>query len=167
MRLREAIAWCLVVVSVITICSLAITLPGQGLTASERKAMDMSDALEQRMYQNVSSVATVMNAAGTGGTASVDGNDAVGQVNITTGSNPGTGSLVHITFRSPYKTQPFVMVTPEDAAPPVGWYVTIDTNGWDIVVDTPQKPHANYPFAYLIAPRPWLMYSGQSRLPLL
>lgn len=125
--------------------------------------MQLSDMLETRLYQNVNDDATVMNASGTGGTASVDGNDAVGQVNITTGTNTSTGSLVHITFKAPYGTQPFVMVTPEDAAPPPDWYVTIDQNGWDIVVGTAPKPHTNYPFAYFIAPRPWLMYLAQPK----
>ena len=169
MKPREIIAWCLVVVSVLTICALSIILPGQGLTASERKAMDLSDSLNQRLYLNVHATATVNTQfAGTGATASVNGNDAIGQVNITTGSNPKAGSLVHVTFHTPYDptgVQPIAGVSPLDQPPPPEWYYTIDWYGFDIVVGAAPKPNTNYPFTYIIGPRPWAMYSSPQRLP--
>jgi hypothetical protein len=127
--------------------------------------MDIQDALNLRLTQMVNSDAVVMPAAGHGATASVNGNDAVGQINIQTGTNPGKGSLVHIKFVSPYKVQPFVYVTPEDAPPPATWFVTIDWNGFDIWVDTPAKPDTNYPFNYLVVARPWSMYLGPNGQP--
>ncbi len=120
--------------------------------------MDVQDALTSRLYQVVDAKAAVQAAAGQGATASVNGNDAVGQVNITTGKNPQAGSLIHVTFATPYQTQPFVMVAPEDQPPPPEWYVTVDTNGFDIWVGTAPKADTNYPFAYFVAARPWLMY---------
>jgi hypothetical protein len=152
-RRREVVAW---VLFGLAVAACVFTFLA---SVHERKTqMELSDMLETRLYQNVNDAAAVQAAAGVGATASVDGNDAVGQVNITTGSHTSTGSLVHITFNKPYGTQPFVMLTPEDQPPPPNWYVTIDQNGWDIVVGTPPKPGTNYPFAYFIAPRPWLMY---------
>jgi hypothetical protein len=159
-QLAAVVAICLTAALICVACSLAVALRPQAQPAPRPAQQPAPAALfEQRLSQQVNDTATVnMQSAGAGATASVDGNDAVGQVNITTGSNPRAGSLVHITFRTPYATQPFVMLTPEDANPPAGWYVTIDQNGWNIVVSVPSKPNTNYPFAYLIAPRPWLMY---------
>jgi hypothetical protein len=120
--------------------------------------MDIQDALGFRLGQMVNVEATVQPAAGSGATGSVNGNNAVGQINLETGKAPGDGSLIHITFTQPYKVQPFVYITPEDAPPPAGWYVTIDWNGFDIWVSTPPKPNTNYPFNYLVVARPWSMY---------
>lgn len=154
--------WALAVI-VLLLVNCALTL---GSYYSEKGSlMDLQDTLGQRLPKMVNSVATPMGASGTGGTASVNGNDAVGQVNITTGTNTRAGSLIHVKFTTPYKVQPFVYVTPEDAAPPAGWYVTIDWDGWDIVVNTPPKPGTNYPFNYLIVARPWSMYLNASGQP--
>lgn len=124
--------------------------------------MLLSDMLQTRLYAMVNAKATVNpQFAGTGATASVNGNDAVGQINITTGSNPKPGSLVHITFHTPYTTtevQPIATITPLDQSPPPNWYVTVDWWGFDIVVGSAPKPNTNYPFAYFVASRPWAMY---------
>jgi hypothetical protein len=124
--------------------------------------MQIGDMLQTRLYQMVDAEATVHPPfAGTGATASVNGNDAVGQVNITTGSNPKAGSLVHVTFHTPYDTaevQPIVTLTPLDQSPPPNWYVTVDWYGFDIVVGSAPKANTNYPFAYMVMPRPWAMY---------
>lgn len=124
--------------------------------------MDLNDMLQTRLYQNVNASATVHpQFAGQGATASVNGNDAVGQVNIETGANPQAGSLVHITFHTPYTVsgvQPLVSLTPLDQSPPPNWYVTVDWYGFDIVVGSAPKPNTNYPFSYFVAPRPWAMY---------
>jgi hypothetical protein len=131
------------------------------LTTQEKDTlMEMADMLDSRLYQSANAVAEVQATAGTGATASVNGNDAVGQINIQTGANPAPGPLVHVKFISPYKTQPFVIIAPMDQPPPDGWYTTVDTNGFDIWVSAAPKAHTNYPFSYFVAPRPWLMYLG-------
>jgi hypothetical protein len=161
---REFYAGLLGALLVVVGCTFAIVRTQQpsALTAPERKElMEASDMLNTRLYQQVNDTATVNPNAGVGGSASVDGNDAVGQVNLTTGSNPQPGEQVHIYFAKPYQIQPFVMLTPEDQSPPPDYYVTIDTNGWAIVLGSAAKPNTNYPFAYFIAPRPWLMYLGE------
>jgi hypothetical protein len=120
--------------------------------------MDIQDSLGFRLPQMVNAGAEILPAAGVGATGSVNGNDAVGQINIETGTATAAGSLIHVTFTTPYKVQPFVYVTPEDAPPPADWYVTIDWNGFDIWVGTPPKSKTNYPFNYLVVARPWSMY---------
>lgn len=133
--------------------------------------MDIQDSLNYRLPQMVNANVKVQAAAGKGATGSVNGNDAVGQINLTTGSNPsvpanGTGtSLIHVSFVHPYKVQPFVYVTPEDQAPPPTWYVTIDWNGFDIWVKQAPAANTNYPFNYLIVARPWSMYLGANGKP--
>ncbi len=116
------------------------------------------DTLGVRLTQMANADAVVQPSAGVGATASVNGNDAIGQINIETGRNPSPGSLVHIKFSTPYPTQPFVMVAPMDQPPPTGWYTTVDQNGFDIWVDTAPTAGTNYPFSYFVASRPWLMY---------
>jgi hypothetical protein len=147
----------------ITSANLAVTWTA--FHAEGHAHMNSEDTLSSRLPQMINDSATVQAAAGKGATASVNGNDAIGQVNITTGASPGTGSLVHVTFRNPYKVQPFVFVTPEDQPPPASWYVTIDWNGFDIWVSTPPEAHANYPFDYFVAARPWSMYLGPDGTP--
>jgi hypothetical protein len=159
LRLRSL----LTLLTLLTLTTLVVTIVDH---QSERNSLvEIQDTLNQRLVQMVNGDAVVQSAAGTGATASVDGNDSVGQVNITTGASPVAGSLIHVKFVKPYATQPFVIVNPEDAPPPAGWYVTIDTNGWDIWVGTAPKPNTNYPFAYFIAARPWLMYLGAGGQP--
>jgi hypothetical protein len=163
MKWRRIIAWTLLAVSTIMSCVTfaAVEMKQQPppVTSTERKElMEVSDMLEARLYQMVDAKATVQVSAGQGATASVNGNDAVGQINITTGTVTGAGSLVHITFNQPYGTQPFVVVAPMDQPPPANWYVTVDQEGFDIWVGTAPKADTNYPFAYFVAPRPWLMY---------
>jgi hypothetical protein len=151
-------------IALITIVNGGIFAATQLDMSSERRAaMQLSDSLDTRLYQMVNARATVQASAGRGATASVNGNDAVGQVNITTGTATAAGSLVHVTFTQPYLVQPFVIVAPMDQPPPAGWYTTVDTNGFDIWVGVAPKPGTNYPFSYLVAPRPWLMYLNEPR----
>lgn len=157
------VAICLTAVLICAACCLTVVFrpQPQGLTPADRAALSHSSVFDQRVAQQVNDKAAVQAAAGKGGTASVDGNDAVGQVNLITGSNPKAGDQVHITFSSPYKGQPIAAITPVDQSPPLLWHYSIDTNGWDIVFDSPPKPNTNYPFSYVIAERPWLQYLGQ------
>jgi hypothetical protein len=61
-------------------------------------------------------------AAGTGASANISGNDAAGTVSVLTGTVPNNaqlgGALVKVTFKVPYSTQPTVVITPNgrDAA---------------------------------------------------
>lgn len=166
----RVICYLLIAVIAVIVCTFGIvkTQTPSALSTSERKSlMQVSDMFESRLYQQVNAAATVHpQIAGQGATASVNGNDAIGQVNINTGTNPVAGSLVHITFHTPYNTtevQPIVTLTPLDQSPPPDWYVTVDWWGFDIVVGSAPKPNTNYPFAYQIASRPWAMYLPTSK----
>lgn len=130
--------------------------------------MDFQDSLDYRVNQMVNDTAEPSSATGVGGTATVNGNDAVGQINIQTGTKTGVGSLIHVTFAEPYNangSQPFVQVIPEDVPPPADWYVSINWTGWDIWVGTPPKPNTNYAFNYTVVARPWPMYLSPNGQP--
>jgi hypothetical protein len=152
-----------IIVAVIAASVVAnLLLSGSILYSKVESGMNVSDTLNSRLPEMVNANAKVQPAAGAGATASVNGNDAVGQINITTGTKTTPGSLVHVTFVKPYATQPFVVVAPEDQPPPNGWYVTIDTEGFDIWVGDAPEANTNYPFAYFVVARPWLMYLNTS-----
>lgn len=161
MKYRKTVVWT-VLAGILAYNSVISTI---AYHSEGRSLIDIQDTLSQRLYQMINSDAIVQPAAGTGATASVNGNDAIGQINIQTGKNPGAGSLIHVKFIVPYKVQPFVYTTPEDVPPPAGWYVTIDWNGWDVWVSTPPKPDTNYAFNYFVAARPWSMYLGANGQP--
>jgi hypothetical protein len=159
---RKTVTFWLLAALVVVNCAIAAVSYG-----SERRLMSIedtlgarpaSDGLSARLTQMVNADAVAQPSAGVGATASVNGNDAIGQINIETGADPSSGSLVHIKFITPYPTQPFVMVSPMDQPPPNGWYTTVDQNGFDIWVGTAPKAHTDYPFSYFVASRPWLMY---------
>jgi hypothetical protein len=125
--------------------------------------MLVSDSMDQRLTQMANAKVTGGGALGAGASISLDGNDAIGQVNLTTGSNPAAGGLFHVTFTTPYAqadVQPFVFIQPIDQPALVGFHCTIDWWGWDLIADSVPKPHTNYPFAYFVANRPWAMYLG-------
>jgi len=159
MRISKRVVVVALIMSVI-VANLALSVAQFTRTepGMSQSGMSQRDSLTTRLPELVNSSATVQPAAGEGATASVNGNDAVGQINITTGTKTTPGSLVHVTFATPYEVQPFVMVAPEDQPPPNGWYVTIDTEGFDIWVGDAPEANTNYPFAYFVAARPWLMY---------
>jgi hypothetical protein len=158
MRTKGNLRW----IAILALCA-AFTIANGVIFAisyqsEKRVAMQINDSLGDRLPQKINSAAVVQESAGKGATASVDGNDAVGQVNIETGTGTKSGSLVHVQFSAPYGTQPFVFISPIDQPPVANWYTTVDTNGFDIWVSTPPKEHANFPFSYFVVTRPWLMY---------
>jgi len=55
-------------------------------------------------------------ALGGGGSASVQGSDTAGTVNINTGNNPAPGCFVTMTFNTPFTNIPHVVVTPVNRA---------------------------------------------------
>jgi len=153
MKHRKVLAWA-IFAALIANCTISVL----SYQREGKVAIELQDELGNRLPKMVNADAEVQSTAGTGATASVDGNDAVGQVNITTGTSPSAGSLVHIKFTKPYAVQPFVIIAPLDQSPPPKWYTTVDTNGFDILVGTAPEADTNYPFSYFVVARPWLMY---------
>lgn len=74
---------------------------------------------------------------GAGGTVSISGNDTTGQVNINTGTSPGT-ALAQITFRAAYGGVVHVQLTPltSDAATS-GYFVTPTSTGFQVHAANP------------------------------
>lgn len=84
---------------------------------------------------------------GNGGSASVNGSDTSGTVNINTGNNPAPGCFTHISFAQRFTSQPRVVVTPVgQAAGQTQFYVNRDTSGFSIC--TANAAPANQAFAY-------------------
>lgn len=62
---------------------------------------------------------------GNGGTASINGSDTSGSININSGDNPSPGCFITVTFSQPYATQPHILISPiGSAAGQAQFYVT-------------------------------------------
>lgn len=84
---------------------------------------------------------------GSGGSASVDGSDTAGTVNVNTGGNPTAGCFTRITFSQAFSNQPHVIVSPiGSAAGQTQYYVDRDRNGFSIC--TANAAPANQVFAF-------------------
>lgn len=88
------------------------------------------------------------NALGSNGTVSISGSDAVGTVAANVGVGANSGSVAHVTFRTPYNSTPRVIVTGGGFG--VGsWYVTRSQTGFSIGVNN-AMPAGPYHFDYII-----------------
>lgn len=88
---------------------------------------------------------------GTGGTVSISGNDTAGQINVNTGTGPGTNvTLASITFKAAFGASVHVQLTPlTSAAASAGAYVTRSATGFQLHANTP--PGSNtLSFDYLV-----------------
>jgi cytoskeletal protein CcmA (bactofilin family) len=86
-------------------------------------------------------------ALGSGGTASVNGNDTAGTVNVNTGSSPNAGLFISVTFAHAFARTPHVIITPiGSAAGSIQYYVNRSTTGFSI--GTSSAPPAGKSFAF-------------------
>ncbi|HEU0266627.1 MAG TPA: hypothetical protein VFQ70_03295 [Candidatus Saccharimonadaceae bacterium] len=84
---------------------------------------------------------------GSGGSATVNGSDTAGTVNINTGGGPVAGCFVRINFAKPFTGQPHVLISPVGyGAGLTSYYVTRDTGGFSICAAV--NPPANQAFAF-------------------
>ncbi|MDN5275125.1 MAG: hypothetical protein JWP06_1026 [Candidatus Saccharibacteria bacterium] len=84
---------------------------------------------------------------GNGGSASINGSDTAGTINVNTGNNPTAGCFTHITFQQVYTNQPHVIVSPiGSAAGQTQYYVERDKDGFSLCASSPAP--ANQVFAY-------------------
>ncbi len=91
-------------------------------------------------------------ALGSGGSASVNGSDSSGTVNISTGNNPSAGCFVKVSFRSPFSGQPRVIVSPVGkAAGLTDHYVDRDGGGFSICSASPAPARQSFAFDYFVA----------------
>ncbi len=88
---------------------------------------------------------------GGGGSASVNGSDTTGTVNINSGNNPSPGCFVRINFRQNFSNRPHVMVTPVGAAAgKTQFYVTRDNAGFSICTNNAAPGNQSFAFDYFV-----------------
>lgn len=88
---------------------------------------------------------------GSGGSASVDGSDTAGTVNINTGGSPATGCFVRINFNQRFSNQPHVIISPVGtAAGQTQYYVDRDQAGFSICTSAPAPAHQAFAFDYFV-----------------
>lgn len=88
---------------------------------------------------------------GGGGTASVNGNDTAGTININTGNSPSSGILTNISFGSGYNAIPRVNITPVGSSSgSIDWYIERTNDGFSIGSNSAPSSGANYSFDYFV-----------------
>ena len=87
---------------------------------------------------------------GGGGTVSVSGSDTAGSVSINTGSSPGAGCFVTVTFAVKFDSTPHVVITPVgSSAAGLGYYINRSTSDFSICTTTTPPANASLGFDYL------------------
>lgn len=96
---------------------------------------------------------TVNNAVlGNGGTASINGSDTSGNININTGSNTVAGCFARIIFQQAFTKEPRVIVSPVNpAAGQTQYYVERNLTGFNICTANAAPPNQNFGFDYFVA----------------
>lgn len=91
-------------------------------------------------------------AVGSGGSASVNGSDTSGTVNINTGGGTAAGCFVRINFARAFGATPRVIVSPIGAgAGATQFYVDRDTTGFSICASSPAPTGQSFAFDYFVA----------------
>ena len=90
------------------------------------------------------------NALGGGGTVSVSGSDTAGTVTVNTGSSPGIGCFITVTFTSKFNSTPHVIVSPVgSAAATVGYYINRSTTSFSICGTAAAPAGTTFGFDYI------------------
>ena len=88
---------------------------------------------------------------GSGGTASVNGSDTTGTININTGGSPAAGCFVQINFAQKFTTQPHVLITPiGSAASQTEYYVTRTETSFSICTAIAAPASQVFAFDYFV-----------------
>lgn len=95
---------------------------------------------------------TILSSAlGSGGTASVNGSDTAGTVNINTGNNPSAGCMVRINFHQAFSREPHVIISPVGAAAAqTQYYVDRNQNNFSICTVSPAPANKAFSFDYFV-----------------
>lgn len=99
-------------------------------------------------FTGASPTRSINNAVlGAGGTASINGSDTTGTININSGSNPVAGCFTTITFNQKFVSQPHILISPfGSAAGQTQYYVDRTTTGFSVC--TVNAAPANQVFGY-------------------
>lgn len=88
---------------------------------------------------------------GGGGSASVNGSDTTGTVNINTGNNPAAGCFVRINFNQAFSRQPHVIISPVgEAAGRSQYYVDRNQTGFSICTAIAAPANQAFAFDYFV-----------------
>lgn len=88
---------------------------------------------------------------GSGGSASINGSDTTGTINVNTGGGPRAGCFIQITFSQAFSNQPHVIVSPiGSAAANTTYYVDRDKNGFSLCTNTPAPANSVFAFDYFV-----------------
>lgn len=88
---------------------------------------------------------------GSGGSASINGSDTTGTVNINTGGGPQPGCFVQITFAQKFSNQPHVLVSPVGAgAGQLQYYVERSQSGFSICTNNAAPANQVFAFDYFV-----------------
>lgn len=88
---------------------------------------------------------------GNGGTASINGSDTTGTINISTGGNPSAGCFIQLTFAQSFSNEPHVIVSPVgQAAGQLGYYVTRSKTGFSLCTSNPAAANQVFAFDYFV-----------------
>jgi cytoskeletal protein CcmA (bactofilin family) len=91
-------------------------------------------------------------ALGSGGTATVNGSDTSGTVNINTGNSPPAGCFVTVNFVRRYDATPRVIITPVGStAGSLSYYINRSTTGFSICTNSPAPGARSFAFDYWVA----------------
>lgn len=88
---------------------------------------------------------------GGGGSASINGSDTTGTININTGNNPSAGCFSRITFSQPFSNQPHVIVSPVGSGAGLSqYYVDRDKTGFSICTVNAAPANRTFAFDYFV-----------------
>lgn len=90
-------------------------------------------------------------ALGSGGTSSLSGSDTAGSISIHTGSSPGSGCFITVSFANTFGSTPHVIVTPVgSAAAGLHYYVNRSTTNFSVCTTTATPPGSVFGFDYIV-----------------
>jgi cytoskeletal protein CcmA (bactofilin family) len=88
---------------------------------------------------------------GVGGSASINGSDVTGTININTGSGPAAGCFMNVTFNRPFANTPHVLISPVgSAAGQTSYYVDRSTTGFSLCTNNAAPANQVFAFDYFI-----------------
>jgi hypothetical protein len=88
---------------------------------------------------------------GSGGSASVNGSDTTGTINVNTGGNPIAGCFARINFQQAFTNQPHVIVSPVGSgAGQTQYYVDRTNSGFSICTAIPAPANQVFAFDYFV-----------------
>ncbi len=89
---------------------------------------------------------------GSGGSASINGSDTSGTININTGNNPTPGCFSQITFSKRFSAQPRVLVSPVGSgAGLTQYYVNRSETGFSICTNNAAPANQTFAFDYFVS----------------